>query len=993
MPEEKDGLVDMVDKPGNQAMQLSVVRKRIKLSNMTVATSTTSNHCARRSVQKNFGMFSHPKKGAARKNFRFLSRIDRILSHFPAFSQGVVVILRPDPVDERKFFQTPIQGGEFASNTFNEARMGCFSSSMKLDREFWATNNEYDYPTMPLPSLSVSSLLSGPMRAPNTAERRASKKRREFRSFSMSSLKERTGRSRRVCKKTKGKRPASIELDDADRMLERQLTIPDDVISQEWESDAVPQSKSKSRLRTRFSGCGRVVRARTDSFTSADGFDEHRARLALASILKNPTGSLSDVRSGPGIGLDRPGSTDSMISPGPSPGLYFGKSKYSEQDSPLQNGRLLEDLMDEETPRLSGMKRFFSRQSKKHNKRNKRRSSSGSSVSSLSSNDGVENGLSDEMLAAYMAQATAQAKSKGKEMEMEKEKDMLCEMDVLNSRADSPSSLLQAKAKSPKNNAIPVASPLIPLAPPLPSLIPLAPPLFASGPDTETGKDCASTRKMKKFHWEVVNTQAGLWAEMQQAKLPQLDLTALEGHFSEEPRARAQSKFGEAPVRTKSNIGEPKSLIDEKRAYNMEITFAKIKISPEDLREAILSLDPNVLHGDTLEALAKFAPTKEEVKLLNEFQGDIATQGFADRFVHTLRDIPNVALRMDLLLFQHQFGTHAVRLEQALNTVQKACEEIRSSAHIKTILFAILQIGNALNSVDASGFRLSSLGRLNSTKSQDKSFNLLHFLVESLKKNHPETLTLAQELGTVKDAACIEQAFLQAELKMFREHLEDLKKELDRPNGKDGQPMSPAKSLFRQRLPAFYASAMERTVALEGKLANLLAYCHQLAVYFGEPELKFQEFFGLWEKFLANFDQCVRELAEREARERRLASRKHHSVTRLKRQKRSGKSKGSDETSKQEKESYRRKSFKRASILGKKASSPLSTNENSQSNQANDFSLLQDCSLTSRKLARRGSSKKKGRPSVSFATTATSPRKSSLKATPLSHINSPRTLR
>jgi hypothetical protein len=82
---------------------------------------------------------------------------------------------------------------------------------------------------------------------------------------------------------------------------------------------------------------------------------------------------------------------------------------------------------------------------------------------------------------------------------------------------------------------------------------------------------------------------------------------------------------------------------------------------------------------------------------------------------------------------------------------------LRSSEHLRTVLLVVLKMGNLLNGGthdgEASGFRLSALGKLRGTRTVDNKSTLLHVLVEYIEKELPAALHFADQLGHVHHAA------------------------------------------------------------------------------------------------------------------------------------------------------------------------------------------------------------------------------------------------
>jgi diaphanous 1 len=61
--------------------------------------------------------------------------------------------------------------------------------------------------------------------------------------------------------------------------------------------------------------------------------------------------------------------------------------------------------------------------------------------------------------------------------------------------------------------------------------------------------------------------------------------------------------------------------------------LSRIKLTPADIRKALLELDDNALSIDDLKAMERQTPTAEEVVRLKDF-GDVSKLAKADQFFH-----------------------------------------------------------------------------------------------------------------------------------------------------------------------------------------------------------------------------------------------------------------------------------------------------------------------------------------------------------------------
>lgn len=62
------------------------------------------------------------------------------------------------------------------------------------------------------------------------------------------------------------------------------------------------------------------------------------------------------------------------------------------------------------------------------------------------------------------------------------------------------------------------------------------------------------------------------------------------------------------------------------------IMLARIKLTYPEIRDAIWNIDDNRLTIDNLMAIRQYIPTKEEIEIIQEYDGDIDMLGNAERY-------------------------------------------------------------------------------------------------------------------------------------------------------------------------------------------------------------------------------------------------------------------------------------------------------------------------------------------------------------------------
>jgi len=94
-----------------------------------------------------------------------------------------------------------------------------------------------------------------------------------------------------------------------------------------------------------------------------------------------------------------------------------------------------------------------------------------------------------------------------------------------------------------------------------------------------------------------------------------IDTVALEKHFY----------VKEAKEIKGASTAPQINLVDLKRANNIGILLARIKMSVSDIKKSIIELDETHLSAENTRALQRLAPTAEEIETLKNFKGDART--------------------------------------------------------------------------------------------------------------------------------------------------------------------------------------------------------------------------------------------------------------------------------------------------------------------------------------------------------------------------------
>uniref|UniRef100_A0A5F5PV15 Dishevelled associated activator of morphosis 2 n=1 Tax=Equus caballus TaxID=9796 RepID=A0A5F5PV15_HORSE len=421
----------------------------------------------------------------------------------------------------------------------------------------------------------------------------------------------------------------------------------------------------------------------------------------------------------------------------------------------------------------------------------------------------------------------------------------------------------------------PPPPPLPPGGPPTP---PGAPPCFSMGlplppdpfPSSETPlrKKCVPqpSHPLKSFNWVKLNEErvpGTVWNEIDDMQVFRiLDLEDFEKMFS--AYQRHQKELGSTEdIYLASRKVKELSVIDGRRAQNCIILLSKLKLSNEEIRQAILKMDEQEdLAKDMLEQLLKFIPEKSDIDLLEEHKHEIERMARADRFLYDMSRIDHYQQRLQALFFKKKFQERLAEAKPKVEAILLASRELVRSKRLTQMLEVVLAIGNFMNKGQrggAYGFRVASLNKIADTKSSiDRNISLLHYLIMILEKHFPDILNMPSELQHLPEAAKVNLAELEKEVGNLRRGLRAVEVELEYQK----RQMRDPNDKFVPVMSDFITVSSFSFSELEDQLSEARDKFSKALMHFGEHDSKMQpdEFFGIFDTFLQAFSEARQDL-------------------------------------------------------------------------------------------------------------------------------------
>lgn len=318
------------------------------------------------------------------------------------------------------------------------------------------------------------------------------------------------------------------------------------------------------------------------------------------------------------------------------------------------------------------------------------------------------------------------------------------------------------------------------------------------------------------------------------------------------------------------------TVLDHKRATQLSVAMKRLNLTPTKLGKlawALRDMNESYLTPGAVEIMykAKLWPSVKEVELLKKRQNEVMQDCDAFLwFVHT--SVPDLEQRIQAMNFRYEFEEQRQEMVRATGLVKAASSEVCGSELLKRTLRVSLLVGNYINETFGApaavsfvfyscclftnpekiqwGIHVSSLSKLSTIRTTDKSLSVLDCIVEYIDLAAPECLEVADECTCTPMASQYSLQAEHAKLVQCRKTLETLVKRF--------KPME-----------QFYLSALRSLDLLEREftLAELsFQRCleHFCVPTTGGPNMDSKEFFQLLQEFFLQVDKSIQALEQRQ---------------------------------------------------------------------------------------------------------------------------------
>eukprot|EP01117_Protostelium_nocturnum_P009033 TRINITY_DN3242_c0_g1_i3.p1 TRINITY_DN3242_c0_g1~~TRINITY_DN3242_c0_g1_i3.p1 ORF type:complete len:1020 (-),score=448.76 TRINITY_DN3242_c0_g1_i3:7-3015(-) len=430
-----------------------------------------------------------------------------------------------------------------------------------------------------------------------------------------------------------------------------------------------------------------------------------------------------------------------------------------------------------------------------------------------------------------------------------------------------------------------------PPTPPAPPTAPPAPPppgYRGSMEDEDVSK--IPKKKMRLVNWTKIpkmKLEGTIWKELEDSPsehLEDLDFEDLENAFSlpEPGQAEEEQKKPESGIVT---------VVDSKKAQNLGIILSKMKTTDQQLKNAILSVDEDVLDSTAIKQLANFAPTTEELDSINSFvrreekneEKSKATLGKVEKLFLTIQDIPRLKERLQCMSIKQHATMKILEMKEEIVVLEEAVHDLLACSNASGVIQIVLRIGNFVNGGTfrgaASAFKLDALPKLADLRSaRIPGMTLLSYLYNFIDTKHPELKKFTTEISSCSKASKLSLPTLRSDLTVTKEELAFMEREVEM--AKQGEKIQGDR--FLEVFEPFSRTMRSDLEEVLKMFEETMKRYESLVARYGEEKGTLPEdFFGIWVSFIRSFEKAGIDMArerERSEREARIAAAKEKNL-------------------------------------------------------------------------------------------------------------------
>ncbi|KAF9363124.1 hypothetical protein BGX34_004815 [Mortierella sp. NVP85] len=318
------------------------------------------------------------------------------------------------------------------------------------------------------------------------------------------------------------------------------------------------------------------------------------------------------------------------------------------------------------------------------------------------------------------------------------------------------------------------------------------------------------------------------------------------------------------------------SILDQRRAYQINIMLGGMKHTYPEIRKAVLRMDEDFMTIVQLSNFLKFVPDAEEAGKLLEYKDAPEevqlTLGRPEAFFVEMLKVERYQQRLEGLKFKMTFKQLMDGVNESIAIITAASKGLKNAKRFRELLNLILMLGNYMNGSShnggAFGFKIASINKLVDTKASNApNMTLLHFLTNITEKTLPDLLNYQEELAACGPACRVSLPEVQSDFNQLKVKIKEMKNELQS-HYANGYKASPDDRFYEVMQP-FIEMAEQDFLKAETKMLEMDTLYKDCVRFYGEDPavMKADEFFGVFKTFSASFEKARGDNQKQEEKE------------------------------------------------------------------------------------------------------------------------------
>ncbi|XP_034102764.1 formin-J [Drosophila albomicans] len=403
----------------------------------------------------------------------------------------------------------------------------------------------------------------------------------------------------------------------------------------------------------------------------------------------------------------------------------------------------------------------------------------------------------------------------------------------------------------------------------------------------------APKAKMRTVNWSLISQNKvlldknNIWSNMavqhRDSNKKDIDFIELEDLFQlQATNKQGSPKLGRDTNGNQSSSGydtldrkakkEPEiELLDRKRSLNVNIFLKQFRSGHQNLIQLIKDGVHEQIGAERLRGLLNILPVRDELELLQSFNGDRTRLGTAEKFLLQLLEVPNYKLRIKGMLLKEEFPANVACLEPCINAMLYAGDDLLNCKALQELLYLLVVTGNFLNSGgyagNAAGVKLSSLQKLIDIKSNKPGMDLIHVVALQAERRNLDVEQVTALLNTLENVSKTTVDQINNEIKALKTRRTEISEQVEQPE---------MDADIKQQMLDFLLAAKSELLVLSEGMEQVDKMREKLANFFCEDPgtFKLEECFKIFQNFCSKFRLSIKENEERVQKEQQATLRR-----------------------------------------------------------------------------------------------------------------------